>query len=136
MYTEGRKQMKKYLSIVLCLGACFVNSIWAYQAPPMDMTPQAVGRSQEAKAKDLDITDTIQRKIRDDYDLEKYADNIGVYTYDGYVTLTGIVDSHQARIKLEQVARTASGVRNVDMHVDVNTTKSYKEAGFHNLYPY
>lgn len=106
---------------VLCVMT--LNQAWGNQAPPMDKPLKSLDRSHAVKDKDLEITETIQKKILDDYDLQKYADIIGVYTYKGKVTITGIVDGHQARLRIEQIARGVSGVKATEMHVTVNSSK-------------
>jgi len=84
------------------------------------ITSAIPGRSEEVKSKDAAITKAIQQKIQNDKGLEKYLDNLGVYTFNGNVTMTGIVDDKKEKLQIIKLAKEVSGVKDVDAHIEVS----------------
>lgn len=101
---------------------------FAYQAPPT--TPPQTNVVQiipnSRSAKDDEITAAIEKRIREDYFLAPYLEQIIITTNNGVVTMTGTIGSYNARLQLEKKARDVTGVKQVIMNVDVNTTPAYK----------
>lgn len=98
----------------------------AYMAPPYtQMRPGAYSNTQlpNYTEEDKAITREIQGSINDDYYLAPYSPNIEIYTLDGYVTLTGRLNSDTVRLRMGDKAKMARGVKLVNNNIEVEKTK-------------
>lgn len=100
---------------------CINHSLMAYQAPPVDARPFIPAEHPY----DRFITQELQRKMREDYYLAPYVDQIYISTTNGVITLTGTIDSSAIRLKIEQKARNISRVRQVINNIYLNPTPPY-----------
>lgn len=97
-----------------------MDSVSAKATGKEGITSAIPGRSEEVKSKDAAITKAIQQKIQNDKGLEKYLDNLGVYTFNGNVTMTGIVDDKKEKLQIIKLAKEVTGVKDVDAHIEVS----------------
>ncbi|SHF31395.1 BON domain-containing protein [Desulfacinum infernum DSM 9756] len=89
--------------------ACFLLAIVLVAGLTACQTP--AGRSAGQVLDDATITAKVKAKLLDDPLVSGLA--IDVDTFQGEVTLTGVVNSPKARIRAEDLARKTRGVRSV-----------------------
>jgi hyperosmotically inducible protein len=86
------------------VGILLVLAVVACQTP--------AGRTTGDVVDDATITTKVKAKLIDDSRLSGFA--ISVSTFKGEVTLTGAVDSDEARVHASEVARSVHGVKRVN----------------------
>jgi len=104
----------------------FSAGLLAYMAPPYtQMRPGAYSNTQMPNYTEDDkaITREIQASINDDYELAPYSPNVEIYTLDGFVTLSGRLNSDTARLRMGDKAKMTSGVKLVNNNIEVEKTK-------------
>lgn len=80
------------------------------------LTPTDQSRGTNA---DVEVTRRIRTQLTSDSSLSTNAHNIKIITLNGRVTLRGPVESAQEKQKIDQVAKSISGVKNVDNQIEV-----------------
>jgi BON domain len=114
--------LKKKISKVYIGLLCIQSSLaLGYMTPPLD-SPRYIPVQ---NPRDHEITEDIQQAIKDDYYLAPYYPQISIQTYNGIVTLNGLIDSYKIKLKIEQKVKNVSGVKRVDDFIQVNTTPQY-----------
>jgi hyperosmotically inducible periplasmic protein len=78
-----------------------------------EKTPPTASDESENEA-DRKITQQIRQAVTKDDSLSTSAQNVKIITQDGKVTLRGIVKSDSEKQKIGEMAKKASGVKNVE----------------------
>ncbi|QDK37249.1 BON domain-containing protein [Bdellovibrio sp. NC01] len=68
---------------------------------------------------DVELTRRIRSQLTADSTLSTNAQNVKIITLNGHVTLRGPVDNAKEKQKIEQVAKSVSGTKNVDNQIEV-----------------
>lgn len=103
------------LALILALSGCtamMLGNTSSRETAPSTTTSRTT-------AADSAISAEIRRKLGDDDGLQGYA--IGIRTRAGNVTLSGTVGSYPLRDRAVAIARSTSGVSEVDSRIIVNT---------------
>jgi hyperosmotically inducible protein len=74
---------------------------------------------QSNSSADLKTTQAIRQALMKDGELSTTAKNIKVITANGHVTLRGPVKTAQEKTKIDQLAKSAAGVAQIDNQLDV-----------------
>jgi osmotically-inducible protein OsmY len=72
---------------------------------------------------DKEISKEVEERIRDDYYLAPYADNVQIYSLAGRVTLTGRLNSDTVRLRMAEKANGIRGVQSVSNNIEVDKTR-------------
>ncbi len=81
------------------------------------LTPEDQGETRG----DLEITAAIRRAVVNDESLSLNAHNAKIITRNGVVTLRGPVENSAEKFKLQTIAQTARGVKQVDNQLETKT---------------
>lgn len=95
-------------------------------APPYStMRPGAYSNTQlpNQTEEDKSITNEIDALIKDDSELAQYSPNVQIYTIDGFVTLSGRLNSDRIKLRMGDKAKLARGVRMVNNNIEVEKTR-------------
>ena len=95
------RKLKSVTALLICVGMLF--AVFSCATP--------AGRTPGQVVDDGTITTKVKAKLLNDKVVSGFA--ISVSTFQGEVTLTGSVDSKEARKKAEFLARNTTGVRKV-----------------------
>jgi hyperosmotically inducible periplasmic protein len=95
------QRLKRMTALIIC--ACMLCAVYSCATPAGRTTGQVVD--------DGTITTKVKAKLLNDAILSGFA--ISVSTFKGEVTLTGAVNSEQAKDKADFLARNTLGVRKV-----------------------
>ncbi len=109
-----RCNMRRITLAILCLFG--LQGCDNKSTTPGNKTPTVL--DQKENKPDIDRTATIRdRIIKDNFSTK--ADNIGIITQDGKVTLTGDVESTDEKTKVEDIAKDVAGAANVTSKLEV-----------------
>ncbi len=75
--------------------------------------------AQAAESSDEQITEQIRQHIRSDLWLSPSARMMRISTYDGIVTLRGVVESEDERLVVKHIVREVEGVREIIDEIEV-----------------
>jgi hyperosmotically inducible periplasmic protein len=110
--------------IMLAIASMLAASFGTAQAQlPVNARPDNTGlnaRANSANSKDdLELVARVRRAIEKDKSLSTMAHNIKIVSNNGQVTLRGLVESDQEKVRVRQDVEAAAGADNVDCQLDV-----------------